>query len=147
VEDLFDVGLDQMKHGRYKEAVVTFKKMIGIYPKEVSAYYCLAISYKNLGKHEYAIYQLKEAIRIKHNFVDAYVNLGIVQVDLENYEQAINALRNAVGLKPKNSSIRFALAICYYLAGDKVSSIEQCIILKSLDESLAGELRHLINNL
>jgi hypothetical protein len=54
---------------------------------------------------------------------------------------------NVVKLKPKDSRIRFALAICYYLAGDKVSTIEQSIILKSADESLAGELRNLINNL
>jgi tetratricopeptide (TPR) repeat protein len=147
VEDFFDVGLAHMENGRYKKSVETFKKMIGIYPKEVAAYYCLAISHKNLGQHEYAIYQLKEAIRIKHDFVEAYVNLGMVQVDLENYDQAINALRNAVGLKPKNSKIRFALAICYFLAGDKVAAIEQCIILKSLDENLAKELRKLVNNL
>lgn len=147
VEDLFDVGLDQMKNGKYKEAIVTLKKMIGIYPKEVAAYYCLAISYKNLGKHEYAIYQLKEAIRIKHDFIEAYVNLGMVHVDSENYKQATDALRTATKLKPKDSKIRFALAICYFLAGDKVSSIEQSIILKSLDENLAGELRNLINSL
>lgn len=138
-------GTELMLSGRYKEAILCFRKALGLNPDFTGTYYNLGISYEKLGKHRDSIEALKEAIQLDPNQANAHYALGYAYYQLKEYDEAVAAFKQSMKIKPDNAFAHSKLGHIYILLGNKEAAKKHYEILKTLDNTLANELYSEIN--
>ena len=94
----------------YGQAVIHYKKALGIQQDYLEAHYGLAVCYSKLDMVEDEIWQYKRILAIKPDMLSALVNLGNAYLLKGNLGNAILNYRNARMLDESNVDIRKNLA-------------------------------------
>ena len=69
-----------------------------------------------------------------------HVNMGLAYGELGHYKEAVDSFKRAIELDPDDAEIRYGLGVALLLSGNKVSALEQCLFLRSIDRKQADEL-------
>ena len=102
IDTLFSYGgyLNDEFVVEYEKAVVIFKKILKIEPKNYKAHYNLGIAYYNLGQAENALKAYYDAITIKPDYKHCYYNIGLIYESLENLNKALTYYEKALDIDP-----------------------------------------------
>jgi tetratricopeptide (TPR) repeat protein len=103
--------------GKYKEAIVEFKKVVAIRPESVLAYNGLGVCYDHLGYFRNAKEAYQMALKLDPNLDYVHNNIGCSFLLQEKYDEAIDAFKKAIALNDKKLHYHNNLARTYVLAG------------------------------
>lgn len=145
-EASFSQGLRYYDLGRWHEAIEAFKKAAAVKPDYELAYFGLGITYSRLEIWEKALASFAKAVELSPYHAEAYLGLGMAYTVLGRNNDAMEACKKAIQIKPGYAQARYALALIYLKLGDRGSAQEEFGILKTLDQSLAEEIIHLLGN-
>jgi tetratricopeptide (TPR) repeat protein len=123
----YNLGVAYQQHGRYEEAIETYKRAILLaarpkriktalpYNKSVDAdfYNNLGALYRKLGRYPEAIESYFEAIRMKPDHADFYNNLGLAYYAAGKLQEAVKAFRQAILLKPDKDEFHYNLGLTF----------------------------------
>ena len=144
VEAYNNLGVAYSKLKRYNEAVKALRQAIRIKPDCVPVYNNLGALYIQVGRFNKAIKVFRQAIRIQPNDADAYSFMGLIYNTTGRYQEAMDAFKEAVRIQPDNAAAHYNLGRAYLIAGDTKSALNECRILKNLDEDITQNLLKLI---
>jgi tetratricopeptide (TPR) repeat protein len=126
-------GIGLMQQKKYREAEITWKKLIDIDRYNFQAYVSLARTYMLTGNREKAVDVLEQALSMDPDIPEAHDLLGVIYTDQNNFGKAISEFRKAIDLMPNDANIRYNLGFAYLRAGQTDRGIEN--IQKALDIS------------
>ena len=123
----YNLGVAYQQHGRYPEAIETYKKAILLagrpkriktalpYLKSVDAdfYNNLGVLYRKVGRYPEAIESYLGAIRMKPSHADFYNNLGLAYYAEGKLQEAVKAFRHAILLKPDKDEFHYNLGVTF----------------------------------
>ena len=115
----------------YNEAVVIFKRITQIEPKNYRGHYNLGIALQNLNQFDEAIEAFQTAISIKPDYYFCYYNIGLVLEDKKDLGKAIEYYEKALKIEPNFRYAKQAISELRELIG-RHSEFENFIQLKSL---------------
>lgn len=121
----FILGLNLLEGGRYKEAILHFKKSIQKQPDFAWAYFNLGLAYRRLNYNNEAIEAYKQAIRIKPDLAEAHYNLGWVYGELGLHNKAVETYKQAIMINPNDAETHYSLGREYLILGDNHTAIEE----------------------
>lgn len=84
----YQKGATAFRAGQYADAIKSFKRVVGIMPRNAQAQYLLGASYMALSDFKKAKGPLTQAVKIDEKLIDARRDLGIVQAKLGATEKA-----------------------------------------------------------
>jgi len=97
----------------YDDAILMFRKAIGINSNHHALFNNLGVAYKEIEKYEDAIKNFKRAIQINPNYAEAYNNLGIIfKKKYQNNEAFVN-YKKAIEINPNYAEAYYNLGILY----------------------------------
>jgi Flp pilus assembly protein TadD len=103
--------------GKYKEAIVEFKKVAAIRPDSVLAYNGLGVCYDSMGAFRNAMEAYRMALKLDPNLDYVHNNIGCSLLLQERYDEAIDAFKKAIVLNDKKLHYHNNLGKAYALAG------------------------------
>ena len=130
--------------GEFKKAVGLLKEVTKEDPSNTKAWILLGNSYTGLEKNKNAIKAYERALRIDSENEEAFFGLGINYSRMRNHSNAIEVFKKVIGINPKHAEAHFELGVSYDRTNHLTYAFEQYKILKTLDESLADKLYHII---
>ena len=101
VAALYQTGYDQMKAGRYRDAIKAFQQVISLDENHAMAYTNMAYSYRQLGKFKKAVKLYHQALAIDPNLAEAHEYLGGALIELGQIDEAKKHLAILEKLDPK----------------------------------------------
>jgi tetratricopeptide (TPR) repeat protein len=113
VEELMASGNALLKNGAYTEAIGTFKKVLGMEPRNFEAQYNLAFAYLQAERYDKAVMEFKKAIGLEPRNAECWANIGFVYERLGKNSMAAEAIAHSVELNPNNLEARMNLAGMY----------------------------------
>ncbi len=106
-----------LETGRYKEAIVEFKKVAALRPESAPAYNGLGVCYDNLREFEKAINSYEMALKLDTNLDYVHNNMGYSLLLQKRYTEAIDAFKKAIALNDRQHQYHNNLGRAYALAG------------------------------
>ena len=133
VELLFEFGNQQNDElvANYNDAVIIFKRITEIEPKNYRAHYNLGIAFQNLTQLDKALEAFQTAIDLKPDYYFCYYNIGLVLEDKKDLGKAIEYYEKALKIEPNFRYAKQAISELRELIG-RHSEFENFIQLKSL---------------
>lgn len=126
--------------GEREKASKAYEEAIRLKPKDAESHYDLGMTYyylgsdqKNLGLYRKAIESLKKAIGYNTSEVP------------KAYYYLCKSCEEAIQLKSDDAELHYELGKAYNYLGRHKEALDQCDLLRPLDEKLANDLRNLIN--
>ena len=117
----------------YVELFKRAKILVGRYPDNALAHFCLGVAYHKLSFMPDAIAAFQQAIKLKPDWPMTWYELGVVYNNSKRHDDGITALRQAVKLEPDYAQAWFVLgSTCtlYGRADDAIAAFRQAIKLK-----------------
>ena len=102
--------------------------------------YSLSVSLNDFERYRKTYLALKRMIQINPHNGDTFYKLGRTCSYLGQYGEAIQAYKEAARLAPENLMAHYYLAISYLAVGDRMSASEEYVVIKEINEQLAGIL-------
>lgn len=112
-EQQYNMGLVHAQAGRWKEAEVSFSKVVKFDPKDVDAHVQLGHANQYLQRYPEAIAAYRQATTLRPDDLEAVLSLGDASMQVKDYAGAINAYRKATELDTKNGEVFKSLGIAY----------------------------------
>lgn len=100
LEKAFKVGVECTLRGWHREAVVAFRKAVGIHPGFAEAHFGLGAALGEMDRHEEAASSFEQAINLKPGLAEAHYNLSIALSRLGRAQEANEAFHKATYLRP-----------------------------------------------
>ena len=99
---LFELGSQQNDElvANYDDAVLIFKRITEIEPKNYRAHYNLGIAFQNLNQFDKALNAFQTAITIKPDYYFCYYNMGLVFEEKKDLIKAIEYYEKALNIEP-----------------------------------------------
>jgi tetratricopeptide (TPR) repeat protein len=113
VEELMASGSALLKNGAYTEAIGTFKKVLGMEPRNFEAQYNLAFAYLQAERYDKAVTEFKKALGMEPRNAECWANIGFAYERLGKNSMAADAINRSVELNPSNVESRMNLAGMY----------------------------------
>jgi tetratricopeptide (TPR) repeat protein len=113
VEELMASGSALLKNGAYTEAIGTFKKVLGMEPRNFEAQYNLAFAYLQAERYDKAVTEFKKALGMEPRNAECWANIGFAYERLGKSSMAADAINRSVELNPNNVEARINLAGMY----------------------------------
>ena len=104
-------------NGSYPEAVTSYKKAIGLNPKNGQSYSWLARALIHVDQHDDALAAAKRGIELEPGWY-AYMVLGEVYAARKQFDEAIAAFRKAIENNPKGWDIQVKLGQAFSAKND-----------------------------
>ncbi|MDM9384224.1 tetratricopeptide repeat protein [Chlorogloeopsis sp. ULAP01] len=99
-KDFFQLGVENMLHGNYDEAIQDFQQAIEEKKDFVAAYSNRCLANLKIEAYQNAIADCTQVINLAPNKADAYLNRGLAYYRQGNYQAAIADDEKAIVLKP-----------------------------------------------
>ena len=99
-KELFKEAKVFTSKGKYNEAIRTYKKIVKLNPKSMSAYGLWGFCLKAINKHKDAIKKYKEVLKIEPNSELAYMSWGTCLTELGLYDEAVEKYKKAADISP-----------------------------------------------
>jgi tetratricopeptide (TPR) repeat protein len=103
------LGSSNLILGNNNEAIRAFKRVCELSPKDVQAFYNLAICYHKSGNTRKAEETCQACIELNPGFIDPYIKLGDLLLERNEAMKAISVLRSAIELDPTSFAGLFKL--------------------------------------
>jgi tetratricopeptide (TPR) repeat protein len=113
VEELMASGNALLKNGAYTEAIGTFRKVVGMEPRNFEAQYNLAFAYMQAERYDKAIAEFKRALSLEPRNAECWANIGFAYERQGKNSMAADAINRSVELNPSNVESRMNLAGMY----------------------------------
>lgn len=97
----------------YQQALIQYRKAMGLNPNEARAYYGLGNIYSDLQCNDSAIDAYLSAIRLKKDFPEAHTALGYTYSRNNRYEDAEAEFRLVLNKTPNNSEANIGLGLLF----------------------------------
>ena len=128
IDKAYKAGGDLFKAGKYDEAIVQYKAVLAVNPKDPATHFDLGATYQAKGDFDNAIaeYKIAEGLDPKKeeygkailNAIDAkakpIIAAAVKAHDAKDYTTAISGYMQALQLQPKNAAIWYNLASANY---------------------------------
>lgn len=131
--------LDERSFGQQR-ALEEIRRVILNKPEFFRPRYSLSVSLNDFERYRKTYLALKRMIQINPHNGDTFYKLGRTCSYLGQYGEAIQAYKEAARLAPENLMAHYYLAISYLAVGDRMSASEEYVVIKGLNEQLAGIL-------
>jgi len=128
-----NLGNVHYRDGRYREALVEFRKALDIDPQYASAWSSSAGAYKELGQLDDAFRCMERALAIEPTNSNFHSSLGILYVQRNQFAEAIGCFQRALEYNPDNAKARFNLGLARYNSGDCAGAIRAFAEVPSKD--------------
>lgn len=92
----YQLGLSYLANGDYQKALIEFRKMETLQPKDPELRNAMGLVYYYTGRFEKAEREYRKAISLKGDFSEAYVNLGTLLAKQEKCMEAIDEYQKAL---------------------------------------------------
>jgi len=96
-EKFFASGQEYFNQGKYPEAIIQFKNVIQLDPKNANAYYQLGLTYLRLGKPNDAFTALGKSVELDPKLALAEVQLGNLYILSKKPEESKTMCREGLG--------------------------------------------------
>jgi Flp pilus assembly protein TadD len=113
VEELMASGGALLKNGAYTEAIGTFRKVLGMEPRNFEAQYNLAFAYMQAERYDKSVAEFKKALSLEPRNAECWSNIGFAYERLGKTSMAADAINRSVELNPSNVEARMNLAGMY----------------------------------
>ena len=120
------LGLLNLKHHQFKEAVKNFEGAIEKGGESDRNYANLGLAYWKLGSWVEAEKALMKALEINPERIEALTNLGYLCHAKKEYSKAMDCFIKALNLNPDLKDIRIALSEIYFRQYDLENLVKQC---------------------
>ena len=130
--------------GEYKKSISLLKAVTRQEPSNTTAWVLLGNSFLKLDKNKKAINAYGQAIAIDQKNEEAFFGLGLAFSRMRKNENAIGAYKKVIEINPRHAKAHFELGVSHDRASNLSHAFRQYKILKTLDESLANKLYHII---
>lgn len=127
---LTNKGRSSYYKGDLSRAIVSFKKVIEIYPNDYQANCFLAKLFMDQENYKDALNYANNAILIHSDAPDAHTIIGKIHRSMDKFDSSIEAFNKSIRIQASNSNLN-PLAYTYYKIGDYENAI------KIFKESLA----------
>ena len=128
------MGVSYQKLGSHDEAILEFRKAIGIVERLeesfMSSYHSLGISFMETESYKDAIQILNEIITLSPQYYKAYETLGVLHIESSdskyvNYDIALEYLLEASKIKSNSYRIKFRLSQLYNMMAEESKENEK----------------------
>jgi len=114
----YEHGTVLANQGKLDEAMVQFRAVLQIRPKDPLTHYQLGLVLARKGLFDDAIQHYSKAVEAKPGFIEAMANLGNALVRQGKVDEAIDYLKRCLAIRPKDGNVHYNLAAAYYQKGD-----------------------------
>jgi tetratricopeptide (TPR) repeat protein len=104
VKQAFDEGLQLAQQGKYDEAVVSYKKALGLDPSQAYILANMADALAKLDKNEDALAAYEKAVALQPGDSALYTNMGVVLGKLGKTAESQEAFKKAAALSPGSAA-------------------------------------------
>ncbi|MBA7529487.1 Cell division coordinator CpoB [subsurface metagenome] len=141
----FWIGYHLYKAGKYKEAIVAYRRAIQIKPNYAEAYLTMGVTYEKLGRWEEVIDSYKKVIDLNPGWDLSviYTDIGAAYGNLRNNREAIQWFKKAIEIKPDYADAHFNLGESYGRLDNykkAIESFKKVIELKPKDVEAHAKL-------
>ncbi|MBA3768265.1 MAG: tetratricopeptide repeat protein [Acidobacteria bacterium] len=120
-----DLGLANIKLGRWSDAIETFAELVKRQPDSVEAAYFYALSLFNAGRVQDAENAARRALRLDAGTSAAHTLLGIILASRGGADtEATESLSQAVALDPQSFDAHFYLGRVQYAVSDFTAAVK-----------------------
>jgi tetratricopeptide (TPR) repeat protein len=113
VEELMASGAALLRNGAYTEAIGTFRKVLGMEPRNFEAQYNLAFAYLQAERYDKSVAEFNKALSLEPRNAECWANIGFAYERLGKTSKAADAIARSVELNPNNLEARMNLAGMY----------------------------------
>ncbi len=142
--DLVDRANTLYRDGRYKQAIILYRKALDRGADPVAVSFNVANSYYQIEQYAEAAASYRKAVDYSNGkFAPALFNMASVFYRLKQYPECVAAYHRALKLEPDNVSAWLFLGEAYSRTGDKVGAlraIEKAYQLDKTDISIVYQL-------
>ncbi len=142
----FTLANAYFQQGKYQQAATELEEGLKIKPDVPSAQFDLGNAYLKLGRMTEAIAVYEKAVNQQEEFWPAVNNIGLIEYEQGNIPAAVQNWEKAVEIDPEQAEPQLALAVAFYIQGQKEKGLELGKAALELD-SRYGKLQHLKDNL
>jgi tetratricopeptide (TPR) repeat protein len=140
IHERFRIGFDQELHGRWKEAVAEFTRIISLHPREPqdsTAWYNLGLAQAQTGAYGAATASFNAAIEHDDGFIAARVNLVSVDLLRKDLRSAHHDADELIARVPSSSRALYEHGIVALDNGDAQAALRDFDVLLRRDPSYA----------
>jgi Flp pilus assembly protein TadD len=137
VSALLATGLQQVQDTQYSQATATFKKVLGVDPKNVYATYNLGYVAQLQGDDVTALQRYTAALATDKTFAPALYNLAIL-TEPSDLRAAVSLYRRDIAVKPDDAPAYMRLGFALKHLGQDEEAAQLLQRGVQLDPSLAG---------
>ncbi|HJU13075.1 MAG TPA: tetratricopeptide repeat protein [Candidatus Nitrosotalea sp.] len=123
VNTLYKVGLSHARHGKPKDAIYFFEKVLLVSPKHLQARFNKANALGKLGRYEEAIAEYEVVLKSRPDHKISLLNKGLALHYLRRYEEAAACYQCILSADPKNASALYQMACTRALQGNLSESL------------------------
>lgn len=116
-------GLEALQTGDFSTAAASFRRGLGLDPKNAALGHMLGTALHQLGEKDAAIRQFEEVLRWSPKHARAYFSLGVILESQGRDEAAVRRFADAVKYEPDYVEARLGLAHCLQLIGRPQESL------------------------
>lgn len=142
--DLMDRANALYREGRFKQAVILYRKALDRGADPVAASFNIANSFYQLEQYPEAAANYRKAVDFSEGkFAPALFNMASVYYRLRQYPECIAVYHRALKIEPENVSAWLYLGEAYSKTGDKVGAlraVEKAYALDKTDISIVYQL-------
>ncbi|MFH2203732.1 MAG: tetratricopeptide repeat protein [Elusimicrobiota bacterium] len=102
-------GSEQMRQGKYEDAVEQFAKAAVADPEDPQAHRLLGVSYYWAGRVDQAEIEIRESLRLEPKSSQGHLLLGIIQAWKGELELAYSSFKRASRIEPERADIQMNL--------------------------------------
>ena len=111
-------GIDEIKTGKYTEAVSDFETALSYTPDNSDIYYYIGLAYYFLKDFENSIIRISQAIEINNNNIDYYQQRGVSYSSIGRYDEALADFEKMLEIDPQSSDANVNIGSMYLLTED-----------------------------
>ncbi len=141
------LGAYYLRLGRLDQATASLKTVVALSPRQVQAYYLLALVYSSQKKFDLAAasyeHILQYAAQSDPNNIEIYMYLAQLYFSQRKYPQAIEQFTKIIALRPDNISAHFLLGSIYVDTQARPQAMEEFRKVLTLEPDHDGALNAL----
>lgn len=124
LEHFYNIGLSHAKHGKPRDAIFYFDKVLAVEPNHVNALANKGNALGKLGKYDVAIITYDLALKIKPDHIICLLNKGLALHYLARYDDAISCYDKILSQEPSNANALYHKACAKSLQRDSSTALE-----------------------
>ena len=110
--------------GRLEEAILRYRRVIELNPRDADAVFDLGLALMQQGKTEEEIESFRKVIELDPDLAAAHMNLGLALIQQGKKEEGIRSYRRAVELDPGLPMVHYNLGIALFNQGRTEEAID-----------------------